>query len=636
MRASLTAPRFLLLLGVGVASACISRVSYVYDDAPPLPDAVIPYDERLFDAPPAYNDRPQARFSDLPSDPWIGDLPNAYLREAAVRDFPQCEFSVGASCVCADGRTGYQGCGRRFEDMVYSLCDCADPIPPATGLPPRLLRPFSGLRATTQRPTFRWVLPSGVTRAHLDLCDDRACTRSLGGADVTGDFWRPTDALRPGVVFWRVRGLRSDGSTAWTSAVWEVGIRHRDTPVDSAWGPLKDFNGDGYDDVVAAVYPAGGRPRLCIYAGSAAGVLRSPVCVQNLLPQYNAEYSVGDVNGDGLTDIAILTWTEAMGLTRSLYHGARSGPIITLDRASVSMYSSSGNQRVSIADYNGDGFGDVVTYGSNEALTSQTISITLGGANGLGAVLSGNGVRALDYTQVVSLGDLDGDGYGDLLQYGSEVRAHDYSGTSVLLGVPGPTFSPRGIPYRRVGGVRAISDLYAADIDGDGGTALFTGSYGLHSMLRVRNGHPTLAATWPRYSTIQALTVWEFMAKFMRMARPGDFDADGWPDVALSDWCDDPRDTRLTCVGSHTRVYFGARGVYSREPGWMVPLLGVIGMPGDINGDGFDDLVDANDRRSLVYFGSASRVPQTPVEGEAFTDTPLGSTLDYSDDVRIY
>jgi hypothetical protein len=123
---------------------------------------------------------------------------------------------------------------------------------PDVVLPPlgaRLIAPQSVSRVTSRRPTMRWVLPDGVTRARVEVCGDRACTRVLVTQEVEGSSWRPSEMLPPGVAYWRVRGLDGDGGVAWSSATWEYVVGLRDAPVDTSFGTIKDFNGDGYDDV---------------------------------------------------------------------------------------------------------------------------------------------------------------------------------------------------------------------------------------------------------------------------------------------------------------------------------------------------------------------------------------------------
>src|SRR5207302_10115063 len=50
------------------------------------------------------------------------------------------------------------------------------PIDPASIKVPRPIAPLSTARTTSQRPTLKWSLPTGVDGAHVEVCADRACS----------------------------------------------------------------------------------------------------------------------------------------------------------------------------------------------------------------------------------------------------------------------------------------------------------------------------------------------------------------------------------------------------------------------------------------------------------------------------
>ncbi|MFO0649311.1 MAG: hypothetical protein U0326_23915, partial [Polyangiales bacterium] len=217
---------------------------------------------------------------------------------------PPCTPRTTESCTCVDGLSGTRTCR---DDTLWGSCRCGvvdagmdatlgtdGPIPRIDV--PRLIAPQSGSRATSQRPTFRWVLPAGVTRARLEVCADRPCTRMLMRQEVAGTSWRSAERLPPGVAFWRVHGLGVDGSVTWTSATWEVGIRHRDLPNDTSYGTIHDFNGDGYDDVVFGIGELQGYT-LRAYPGSASGL--RPNEFRGMNPPYPPETILGENPGFG-------------------------------------------------------------------------------------------------------------------------------------------------------------------------------------------------------------------------------------------------------------------------------------------------------------------------------------------------
>jgi hypothetical protein len=115
--------------------------------------------------------------------------------------------------------------------------------------PPRPILPQSVSRVTSQRPSFRWALPEGTTGARVEVCGDRCCTRVLATIEAEGTTVRPTEVLPPGVVYWRMFGRAGGATGSRASYTWEFEVRRRDTPVDSSWGTIRDFTGDGYDDL---------------------------------------------------------------------------------------------------------------------------------------------------------------------------------------------------------------------------------------------------------------------------------------------------------------------------------------------------------------------------------------------------
>ena len=185
-------------------------------------------------SPDATVDRPDASPADTSSDSFAGrprdvlaeapdaamDAPIDAARDALdvlyATDLPSydappprmpCTPGERRPCTCVTGAAGAYVC---HTNQRFGLCTCegvsADGgVLPA--LPPRLRSPLSDSRVTSQRPTLRWVLPEGVTRARVTVCEERPCTRELARAEVEGSSWRSPTPLTPGVRWWRVQGL---------------------------------------------------------------------------------------------------------------------------------------------------------------------------------------------------------------------------------------------------------------------------------------------------------------------------------------------------------------------------------------------------------------------------------------------
>lgn len=563
-------------------------------------------------------------------DTWIPDIFAWFRVDAMGVDFPQpvdippvsvdvptCTPQSVVECVCPDGRSGLQPC---TEFGYFGACRCVASPPPSIAVGPRLLRPFSGLRSMTQRPAFRWVLPEGVTRARIELCEDRACTRRITQADLTGTTWRPTDTLRPGVIFWHVSGLRADGTVAWTSATWEVGIRHRDTPVDSAWGPLKDFNGDGLDDLVAIAYHTadldqvmwGPTPGIYLMPGSRTTLLGDALSIHSDLTVLGRRVAIGDLNGDGLADLA-LSATSPMPGSISIYYGQRDGLLsergaLFSNARAPYLYGTC----IAIEDINGDGFGDLVVFGVREPGDHPaTMWVFPGTADGIRpeVVITTNRENVqLDYdqdNQTAALGDLDGDGYGDVALATFLGRSAVIYGNSVSE--PGArvaeTEFANALARRRTG-------MFGMDVDGDGVTDLAMGY-----PRRVARGYQgsLIRVEEVDFGIRSADDQWWTWYDRSRISRPADYDGDGRADLAETLLCT-PITGPSRCGETSLRLFRGRDGFFPATPDWRVDVTTstFAGSPGDLDGDGFDDLVVADGTRLTVYLGRAGMLERHP------------------------
>ena len=491
-------------------------------------------------------------------------------------------------CTCADGRPGLQRCD--FAGRVWG-CSCTivqdselwtERAPAPRPLPPRLLRPLSGLRVTSRRPTLRWVLPDGVRRARVEGCADRPCTRVIERGEVEGSAWRPTMRLPPGVAFWRVQGLSATGSVVWTSATWEFGVGRCDGERDTTLRTLRDFDGDGYDDAVFGnlLSTAGvvwGRPTDREPAWSA---------IENVSEDLLTSFAtVGDINGDGLADLGVAhfgytrststTPSGRLGAPRHIVWGIYYGDRICGLRAEP--VRADDFYRPAICDLNGDGFGDVAS-GS-----ARGLGVFLGGASGLAAApaleLRFDDIRGFDLLQCD--GDVDGDGYADLLV----TSYHDFDGdgaASILYGAPDARIdhriqyiaSPMGGEFGHTGGL--------ADLDGDGFSEVVIGSYAKVWIFPGSSGGVDLAARGERSPRSADEAGCGRVVPYLDV---GELDGDGRADIVLQ-----------PCT--HLSAYLSnGSSTTSASPRWRVGSVNGTdrirssSVPGDMNGDGWDDLL---------------------------------------------
>ncbi len=517
-----------------------------------------------------------------------------------------CVPGLTQRCMCDHG-PGAQSCDG-YGQWGQCLCDDLPVVQGVdagtalhgwpTELPPRLIAPLSGRRTTTQRPTLRWSLPSGVTRARVELCEDRACARTLASSEVRDDHWRP-DALRSGVVFWRVRGLRDDDTVAWTSATWEFQIPHGDTPVDSVGRAIKDFNGDGYDDALIGIVPSS-RVGVGVLLGAYGGPRPTPQLIQ--LPSSLGWYAVGDLNGDGLADLVTLVGPGDFGWapppegvhwsgSARIFIGSPRCTLSLVGRVFQPAFRSTWefSAGLSIGDFDGDGFGD------RGASFTGGIALYRGGSMPLSSVPRSlvwirDEFPALSEGPALQMaGDLNGDGYEDIAAGNRGVSDGDGL-VRVFYGNPEGRLEARVETIISPHGGEFGRTLVGADLNGDGRSELVIGSYGHFHVYRWEAAGLREIDDEPMPSPDLAMP---YPPEF---CRPGDLDGDGLPE--------------LTVAGSYAYQWESRLSLTFFR---YVPSMSSLG---DLDGDGVDDLFTTHDvaagpqtARSLLEYYRGGRFP---------------------------
>jgi hypothetical protein len=582
--------------GASVDQAVLSDLATELDvqsaDASPMDSGDNGRDVAIFDASfdggsdaDASADRP-----DAPT-PW-GDAPLVDLGGIVLPVDPHAVPAPGSECTSVGGvREG-------------------DP----TIAPPRPVRPLSVSRVTSQRPTFQWVLPEGTTGARVEMCADRCCTRVLQTLDAEGTTVRPTTTLPPGVVFWRMFGRRGTAVGSRASYTWEFGVRRRDAPHDTSWGTLRDFNGDGYDDLMVfqTQRPMENPSDLLLLAGSAEG-LRAPLLTGVVTGDLPTRGAVGDFNGDGLAD---LTWDEGYFPGPSWFEVVRGSSVSLRSsvHASTRMMGSCAVTTGGVAvDWNGDGYSDLlvgIRFGCDEPVFSGIEASILAGYLGSPAGIADIAQWAMRVDGRFShpsvrfsggLGDLDGDGYGDVMA----TSAHNGIGTTSVpaeqivfhgtaTGEPRFERIPQPVPVRS--GWEWGRSASIGDVDGDGYVDF---------LISLNFSQPVYV-----YRHVTGLSVPNAVLSdplrgsyFGSYFGAGDVNGDGLADVIVSsELASSARMDGLPINQGRTYVYPGsAEGVASvplvlerANPHMEVVMRQSFGghsmSPGDVNGDGIDDV----------------------------------------------
>jgi hypothetical protein len=476
---------------------------------------------------------------------------------------------------------------------------------------PRPVGPVSISFLTSRRPTLRWQLPQGADGARVDVCADRACGRVLASFDALGDHGAPPAELPPGALFWRLRGMVAGAVGVATSATWELVVPAQSAPLSTAWGAMLDANGDGFGDVVvgdsdafaptqhvfvhhggaggpsavpssvlsaaapvagyaSSVASAGdvdgdgfadllvgspGEDTVYVYRGGPAGFADPPSAVLTgpAKSSFGAALSgAGDVDGDGYADIVVglpLLASPSGSLVQGgaiLYYGGSGG--LSPSSRSIALGPRAGSDAQSLGtfvstagDLDGDGLADVAVWGGIESTDPQYVLVYYGGAHPFGvapsALLQYDGASPswLGHANLLACaGDTNGDGYADLVM-STPVPPNDFTidHLSLFLGGPGGAAL---VPSRRIASPLAQMDHFGLSVagldanqDGLDDVAASTASYAQPPVSALLYlGAPSSLSLSTTMTTTDATTLFE-----RELGSSGDIDGDGFPDLVV-------------------------------------------------------------------------------------------------------
>ncbi len=464
----------------------------------------------------------------------------------------------------------------------------------------RQISPLSTSNVTSRRPHLRWKLASGSTATRVEICGDRACTHVISSFHVSGSRGTPPADLPVGAAFWRVLSQRHGTTTA--SATWSFYVGARSAPVNASWGTTLDVNGDGYGDF--ALGAAG------IYLGGPAGL---PAVPNTLLTMADPKLgfgwtlaSAGDVNGDGFGDFVVGAPGPNGGVgALHVYHGSPAGLSATPTTSLVGLTAKGGfgTTAASAGDVNGDGYADVIVGANGSDGGVGRAYVYLGGPSGLAAspattLLSPDPSHVGFGFTVASAGDVNADGYGDVIIGAPGAIDAMNNHAFIYLGGPcglstTPATTLTNAPDA-AGGELGWSVGCAGDINGDGYADVAVGAPrvgGLDGSAYVYRGGPSGVSTVPTIISAQAITPQAQQETGFAVASPGDINGDGYSDLVVT----------ATGVDGYTGkayVFAGSASGLSASP--VVTLTGpdgpmsafgwALSRTGDLNGDGFADV----------------------------------------------
>jgi len=261
--------------------------------------------------------------------------------------------------------------------------------------------------------------------------------------------------------------------------------------------------------------------------GTTAGVFSAASNVtvgSTSTPAYPNSVAVGDVNGDGLADIAVADLGPGGNVYVMLQDSANHGHFLAPISLSVGNLVSS----VAIADVNGDGLGDVVTASYDTYGSNGRVSVFIQNATTHGTFLTRVDYAAGAVPTTVKIADVNGDGKPDLIVADRGQHQAGNSGVSVLLQsatTAGTFLTP--VTYATAYG---SIDVAVGDLNGDGKPDLVVANLGGYwtGSISVLLQDPTQAGVYN--------TATNYPGVFGPLGVAiGDLNGDGKPDIAIAD-----------------------------------------------------------------------------------------------------
>ncbi len=419
-----------------------------------------------------------------------------------------------------------------------------------------------------------------------------------------------------------------------------------------------DVNGDGHSDILAGAhqYDNGQNNEGAgfLYYGNAAGVGGSALALEanqaNAMMGY-AVSSAGDVNADGFSDVLVgarlYTNGELYEGAVFVYKGSATGLILAnpFKVEANQIDARLGHSVATVGDVNGDGFSDVLL-GAYQYKQSQTnegaaflyFGSTFGETIGDKRTLLGYQKEGQFGWAVAGAGDLNGDGYGDFV-----IGARYYDVTKVnegavfmYYGNPTKNFPIRNAVFTGDQGDAWLGTAVASagDVNGDGYSDLVIGAYTYDNgqtdegTALIYHGGGLVGHTTAKSVVADSVAARRFGSA---VANAGDINADGFDDVIICAPGTDP------LTSGRTSIFYGSTdGV--RPPWYNAPhklttiLFGrAVAGAGDVNGDGYADVVIGNPHYGNVvnggevriYFGAATGIDTLNFQ---VLNEPLGGT----------
>ncbi|MGN7888364.1 FG-GAP-like repeat-containing protein [Dyadobacter sp. 22481] len=377
-----------------------------------------------------------------------------------------------------------------------------------------------------------------------------------------------------------------------------------------------DVNGDVFGDMIVGASEAN---KAYVYHGNVDG-MNASVASTLTSPAFNTSYGLsvsgaGDVDGDGYCEVIVGAYANNAAY---VYKGSAAG---TQTSPVKSLSGYGGVSVAGVGDVNGDGYADIMVGASGTGTYAGSAYLFQGSSLGLPAAPSQTFQGSVYYSyfgvSVAAAGDINGDGYSDAI-IGASGTSSNTGSAYIYLGSPVMVTSPA--TFLTGTGDFGYSLAHAGDVNGDGygdvvvGASHNSSSYGfvylyLGSASGLAFNTSSVAGTYVQSDYYG-----------FSLARAGDVNGDGFSDIIVGTL--NAAKAYILHGNAQGQLVLGATLQRTGEARFGFIVAGA----GDINADGYDDVIVGSGTvsKAYVYMGSASGVATTPTTTLTRPDTNFG------------